>query len=75
MPLAISYTFWILLRNAERVLMGSFVVARHTGQDQLVIGRAAVAAARMAEEGTAPAKFWILEQADIVRLGRVEWKE
>ena len=49
--------------------------AQYTGQDQLVIGRAAVAAARMAEEGTAPAKYWILEQADIVRLGRNEWKE
>ena len=75
MALVVFDTFQILLRKAGRVLMGSFVVAYHTGQDQLVIGRAAVAAARMAEEGTAPAKFWILEQTDIVRLGRVEWKE
>ncbi|RAQ45640.1 protein fmp52 [Aspergillus flavus] len=35
------------------------------GQDQTVIGRAAVAAARMAEEGKAPSKYWVLEQADI----------
>ncbi|OQD73565.1 hypothetical protein PENDEC_c014G02445 [Penicillium decumbens] len=45
------------------------------GQDQTIIGRAAVAAARMAEEGKAPSKYWIAEQADIVRLGRDEWKE
>ncbi|OJI98643.1 hypothetical protein ASPVEDRAFT_25504 [Aspergillus versicolor CBS 583.65] len=45
------------------------------GQDQRVIGRAAVAAARIAEEGKAPSKYWVLEQADIVRLGRDEWKD
>ncbi|KAF7595191.1 hypothetical protein BBP40_006935 [Aspergillus hancockii] len=44
-------------------------------QDQTVIGRAAVAAARLAEEGNAPSKYWVLEQADIVKLGRDEWKE
>ena len=52
-----------------------FMIVQHIGQDQLVIGRAAVAAARMAEEGTAPTKYWVLEQADIIKLGRVEWKE
>ena len=46
-----------------------------TGQDQTVIGRAAVAAARMAEEETAPSKYWVLEQADILKFGRDEWKE
>ncbi|KAK3692646.1 hypothetical protein B0T22DRAFT_21088 [Podospora appendiculata] len=45
------------------------------GQDAEVIARATVAAARLAEEGKAPAKYWILEGADIVRLGRTEWKE
>ncbi|KKP04929.1 fmp-52 [Trichoderma harzianum] len=44
-------------------------------QDQTTIGRAAVAAVRMVEEGKAPAKLWVLEQSDIVRLGRDEWKE
>ncbi|KAI4844592.1 hypothetical protein E4T44_06105 [Aureobasidium sp. EXF-8845] len=44
-------------------------------QDQTVIGRAAVAAVRLVEEGKAPEKFWILEQSDIVRLGRDQWKE
>ncbi|UKZ81760.1 hypothetical protein TrVFT333_009533 [Trichoderma virens FT-333] len=44
-------------------------------QDQKIIGRAAVAAVRMVEEGKAPARFWVLEQRDIVRLGRDEWKE
>ncbi|EAW23758.1 uncharacterized protein NFIA_033240 [Aspergillus fischeri NRRL 181] len=45
------------------------------GQDQTVIARAAVAAARMADEGKAPSKYWVVEMADIVRLGRDEWKE
>ena len=43
--------------------------------DQTIIGRAAVAAARMAEEGKAPSKWWVVEQADIIRLGRDEWRE
>ncbi|KAK3303487.1 uncharacterized protein B0T15DRAFT_276496 [Chaetomium strumarium] len=45
------------------------------GQEAEVIARAAVHAARIAEEGKAPAKFWVLEQSDIVRLGRNEWKD
>lgn len=45
------------------------------GQEAEVIARAAVSAARIAEGGKAPEKFWALEQADIVRLGRTEWKE
>ncbi|KAL6797194.1 major facilitator superfamily domain-containing protein [Trichoderma sp. SZMC 28013] len=44
-------------------------------QDQTIIGRAAVAAVKMVEQGKAPGKFWVLEQLDIVRLGRDEWKE
>ncbi|KAG9996690.1 NAD(P)-binding protein, partial [Aureobasidium melanogenum] len=44
-------------------------------QDQTTIGRAAVAAVKLVEEGKAPEKFWVLEQSDIVRLGRDEWKE
>ncbi|KAL2888396.1 Protein FMP52, mitochondrial [Ceratocystis lukuohia] len=50
-------------------------VADSIGQDSDVIGRAAVAAAKQAAEGKAPANPWILEPADIVRLGRTEWKE
>lgn len=45
------------------------------GQDQTIIGRAAVSAATAAGEGKAPSKFWVVEQADIVRLGREEWKQ
>ena len=45
------------------------------GVDQAIIGRAAVAAARLAEEGKAPSKYWVVEQADVLRLGRDEWKE
>ncbi|KAH0409737.1 hypothetical protein KCU90_g20562, partial [Aureobasidium melanogenum] len=44
-------------------------------QDQTTIGRAAVAAVKLVEEGKAPEKFRVLEQSDIVRLGRDEWKE
>ncbi|GIZ49381.1 hypothetical protein CKM354_001241100 [Cercospora kikuchii] len=45
------------------------------GQDQKIIGRAAVAAAKLAQEGKAPSKYWVLEQADVVKYGRDEWKE
>ncbi|KAH8904325.1 NAD(P)-binding protein [Coniochaeta sp. PMI_546] len=45
------------------------------GQEAEVIARAAVAAARLAKEGKAPEKFWVLGGADIVRLGRTEWNE
>ena len=67
----------LLVRDCE---LGGAASATDTpsatpGQDQTVIGRAAVAAARIAEEGKAPEKFWVVEQADIVRLGRTEWKE
>ncbi|KAI0395505.1 NAD(P)-binding protein [Xylariaceae sp. FL0594] len=43
-------------------------------QDGDVVARAAVKAALLAAEGKAPSKYWILEQSDIVRLGRDEWK-
>jgi len=45
------------------------------GQDAEVIARAAVHAARLADEGKAPSKYWVLEGADVVRLGRTEWKD
>ncbi|KAJ5151702.1 hypothetical protein N7492_009997 [Penicillium capsulatum] len=45
------------------------------GQDQTIIGRAAVAAAVAAEQGKAPSKYWTVEMADILKLGRDEWKE
>ncbi|KOC09284.1 hypothetical protein AFLA70_39g003950 [Aspergillus flavus AF70] len=61
-----------IVQNLNKIGQG---VQDMIGQDQTVIGRAAVAAARMAEEGKAPSKYWVLEQADIVRLGRDEWKE
>jgi len=44
------------------------------GQDQVIIGRAAVAAARMAEEGKAPSKYWVMEMVDIIKFGRDEWE-
>ena len=45
------------------------------GQDQKIIGRAAVAAVKLVQEDKAPSKYWVLEQADIVKYGRDEWKE
>ncbi|KAI1118293.1 NAD(P)-binding protein [Nemania sp. NC0429] len=42
-------------------------------QEDQVVARAAVRAATLAAEGKAPSNFWILEQSDIVRLGRDEW--
>lgn len=45
------------------------------GQDHDVIARAAVRAAQLVAEGKAPSKYWVLEQADIVRLGRTEWED
>ncbi|KAI1078120.1 NAD(P)-binding protein [Whalleya microplaca] len=44
------------------------------GQDAEVIARAAVRATVLAAEGKAPSKYWTLEQSDIVKLGRDEWK-
>jgi hypothetical protein len=29
----------------------------------------------MVEEGKAPSKYWVVEQADIVKYGRDEWDE
>lgn len=46
----------------------------HAGQDQQIIGRAAVAAARIAEEGSAPSKYWVLESTDVLKYGRNDWK-
>ncbi|KAH6647981.1 hypothetical protein BKA67DRAFT_402749 [Truncatella angustata] len=44
------------------------------GQDANIIARAAVNAAILAKDGKAPSKYWVLEQADVVRLGRDEYK-
>ena len=44
-------------------------------QDVDVIGRAAVKAGLDCLEGRGTEKFRILSQADIVRIGRTEWKE
>jgi hypothetical protein len=52
-----------------------YLLAPSTGQDQKIIARATVAAVKLANEGKAPSKYWVLEQADVVRLGRTEWKE
>ncbi|RHZ45599.1 uncharacterized protein CDV56_104556 [Aspergillus thermomutatus] len=61
-----------IVQNLNKLGQG---VQDKIGQDQTVIGRAAVAAARTAEEGKAPSKYWVLEMGDIVKLGRDEWKE
>ncbi|KLJ13374.1 protein fmp52-2, mitochondrial [Blastomyces silverae] len=66
---------WFLERAVEGLSMFGQGVQDMIGQDQTIIGRAAVAAARMAEEGKAPSKYWVLEMADIVKYGRDEWKQ
>ena len=40
-----------------------------------VVGRAATAALKQAAEGKAPSKYWVVEQPDVIRLGRTEWQE
>lgn len=46
-------------------------------QDVEVIAKAAVSAGLRCVEGKGEGKdgVWVLEQADVVRLGRTEWKE
>jgi len=65
--------FEYLLQNSHKVFGEGFKDS--LGQDQTIIGRAAVATARMAVEGKAPEKFWVVNQADVVKFGRDEWKE
>ncbi|KAI0539110.1 NAD(P)-binding protein [Xylaria digitata] len=43
-------------------------------QESQVVARAAVRAAALAAEGSAPSEYWVIEQNDIVKLGRDEWK-
>jgi hypothetical protein len=43
-------------------------------QDAEVIARAAVSAGLKVLEGAETSKIWELTQADIVKLGRKEWK-
>ncbi|CAK7223339.1 Protein fmp52, mitochondrial [Sporothrix curviconia] len=44
------------------------------GQDADVIARAAAHAALLASQGKAPSKYWVVDTAAIVKLGRDEWK-
>jgi uncharacterized protein YbjT (DUF2867 family) len=55
-------------------VLGQGVVDKFA-QEAEIIGKAAVHAARLAAEGKAPSKYWVLEQNDIVKLGRTEWKD
>ncbi|KAF7177308.1 hypothetical protein CNMCM7691_005198 [Aspergillus felis] len=63
------------VEDAIKELGFEHAIILRPGQDQTVIARAAVAAARMAEEGKAPSKYWVVEMGDIVKLGRDGWKE
>ena len=44
-------------------------------QEAEVIGSAAVSAGVKALKGASPSSVWVLEGADIVRMGRTEWKD
>ncbi|KAF5844441.1 hypothetical protein GGP41_001440 [Bipolaris sorokiniana] len=43
--------------------------------DQKILGQAAVNAARIARKDKTPSKYWVLEQAEIIKYGRDEWKD
>lgn len=43
-------------------------------QDSLEIGRAAVSSVIQCAEGKREEGVWVVEQADILKLGRTEWK-
>jgi hypothetical protein len=43
-------------------------------QDADVIAKASVSAGLKAVNGEVPSKVWVLKAADIVRLGRTDWK-
>jgi uncharacterized protein YbjT (DUF2867 family) len=64
------------LMNATARFLGRFSQGLQDGigQEAPEIARAAVHAADLAADGKAPSEFWVLEQKDIVRLGRTEWK-
>ncbi|KAH8666631.1 hypothetical protein BX600DRAFT_436027 [Xylariales sp. PMI_506] len=65
---ALMHAFFAGLGKISTKLMDS------TAQDAQVIARAAVQAAALAGEGKAPSKYWVLEQADIIKYGRDEYK-
>lgn len=72
----VAHTGGPLMNGAVRMLSGiSQGLQDRFGQEAEVIARAAAHAAALAAEGKAPSKFWVVEQDDIVRLGRTEWKE
>lgn len=57
-----------------RTYLGQGAQDKFAQEDQ-VVARAAVRAATLAAEGKAPSNYWILEQSDIVKLGRDEWTD
>ncbi|OTB09480.1 hypothetical protein M426DRAFT_316030 [Hypoxylon sp. CI-4A] len=60
-----------VVRSLSKISLG---LQDKWGQEAEVIGRAAARASVLAAEGKAPSNYWVLEQADIVKLGRDEWK-
>lgn len=65
-----------ILRSVANVMGGiSNALKDFWAQDAEVIAKAGVAAALLAQKGEVKQKVWILNQSDIVRMGRTEWKE
>lgn len=64
---------WVVRKIAGGASMLGKWAVDFWAQDREVIARAAVSAGLKALEGKGP-KIWELGQADIVRLGRTEWK-
>ncbi|KAF3761525.1 NAD(P)-binding protein [Cryphonectria parasitica EP155] len=61
-----------LMGNLNKISQG---LQDSLGSDQVYIGRTAVLAAHLAAEGKAPSKYWVLENSDILKMGRDEWKQ
>ncbi|KAI0382169.1 NAD(P)-binding protein [Hypomontagnella monticulosa] len=70
-PKAANTIFGALVRGLGKISQG---VQDKLGQEADVIARAAVRAAMMAAEGKAPDKYWVIGAAEIIKLGREEWK-
>ncbi|KAI2621930.1 NAD(P)-binding protein [Hypomontagnella submonticulosa] len=70
-PKAANTIFGAFVRGLGKLSLG---IQDRLGQEADVIARAAVRAALLAAEGKAPSKYWIIEAAEIVKLGRDEHK-
>ncbi|KAG5921747.1 hypothetical protein E4U61_006274 [Claviceps capensis] len=62
--------FQSVVRSLGKVSAG---LQNTIGQDAEVIARAALKAAKLAEGGQAPNKYWVVEASEILKLGKTDW--